>query len=92
MVTLTDIVVIKRDPLKEKIGSIFIPECVKSNEERGIYTGSVVVAGPKCREVKVGDRVFFARTTYVLYQTEEFGEVAGLHESDILGVIEGEPK
>ena len=91
MKTLTDIVVVKRDPLAEKSkGGIYFPESVLKNEEKGIYLGTILVAGPDCKVLKVGDRVAFARSTYVLYTCDEYGEVCGLHESDVLYALNPE--
>lgn len=89
MKTLTDVIVVKRDPLcdRSKGGIILLSEQFK-NEERGVYWGTVLVAGPKCRILREGDRVAFARTTYVKYDSGIHGEVCGLHEADVLVMVE----
>jgi len=87
--TLGDIVLVSKidPPDKTESGLLFIPECAmsRSYEEAGIYFGRVLVAGPDCKELKVGDKIMFARSTYVLWKYKD-KEYRGLHEADALAI------
>jgi co-chaperonin GroES (HSP10) len=88
METLSDIIQVIRDPLIDRTKSgIFIPVETQRNEERGVYTGTVATVGPKCKTLKVGDRVVFYRSQYVLYK-HEGQEYCGMHEADVIARIE----
>jgi co-chaperonin GroES (HSP10) len=86
--TLFDVIVVERDPLPVKSpgGIILLPDWDK-NEEVGIYTGTVKVAGPKCHTLKVGDHIIYHRSNYapMEYEGEEFSV---FHESEVLALIE----
>jgi chaperonin GroES len=49
-------IVVQRDEAQDKIGSIYIPE---TNQTRPVV-GTVKAVGPEVREVKVGDRIYYA--------------------------------
>ena len=94
--TLGDIVIVK--PLDEdyfvsgqrKGSRIFIPDWIRNNHERGVVRGNVVVAGPKCVNVKVGDVVIVNKPWAAWENLEQFGGVrcAILHEVELLAKIE----
>ena len=88
MRTLSDIVIIAKDPLPcvSKEGIILLPDYTL-NEELGIYTGKIKIAGEKCHTLKPGDKVIFHRSQYspMTYEGENFSVC---HESEVLAVIE----
>src|SRR3990167_5752740 len=74
---LNDIVIIAEDPMEPEIdkrsglnedvvnsikdGKLFIPETAQYALEKYPCRGLVMSAGSKCKHVKIGDRVIFAR-------------------------------
>ena len=50
-------VLIKPEDNPEKIGSIIIPKTVKEKPN----LGTVIQAGPACKEISVGDKVHYQR-------------------------------
>lgn len=89
MRTLNDIIVVERDPLPDRSESgkiILLPDWNK-NEEVGVYTGRVKVAGPDCKELKVGDHIMYHRSQYV--PMEHAGEEFSVfHETHVLAKLE----
>ncbi len=93
---LHDRIVVKRITAEEKTsGGIIIPDTVKEKP----MEGQVIAAGPGARneqgaivalDVKAGDRVLFGKWsgTEVKLDGEE---LLIMKESDIMGVIEGQP-
>lgn len=91
METLTDIIVVERDPPITKIGSIHLPECMidadKNEMERGVLIGTVKVAGPKCKVLKPGSRIMFHRSQRV--EMEHQGkDFSVFHEKDTLAIVD----
>ena len=89
MRTLTDIIVVERDPLPDRSKSgliILLPDWEK-NEEVGIYFGRVKVAGPDCKELKVGDHIIYNRSQYVPME-HDGKEFSVFHESHVLAKLE----
>lgn len=90
LATLEDIILVtKIDPPDRSPGGIWIPDCAMSRtyEETGIYFGEVLVCGPDCKELKVGDKIMFARMTYVLWEWEG-KQYRGLRERDVLAKVD----
>ena len=93
---LHDRVVVRRLTAEEKtIGGIIIPDTAKEKP----MEGEIIAAGPGARndagavaalEVKAGDRVLFGKWsgTEVKLDGEE---LLIMKESDIMGIIEGQP-
>jgi chaperonin GroES len=92
---LADRVVVK--PLEEEVqtfagGELVLPDTAKEKPQQG----EVVAVGPGRRdegkriplEVKVGDRVVFAKYAGTKYKTEDGDEIQFMKESDILAILE----
>jgi co-chaperonin GroES (HSP10) len=89
MKTLTDVIVVERDPLPDKSESgliILLPDWEKC-EEVGVYFGRVKVAGPDCKVLKVGDHIMYHRSNYVPMEHDNC-DFAVFHESEVLAVLE----
>ena len=97
--TIGDIIIVK--PLDEdyfvsgqrKGSRIFIPDWIRNAHERGVVRGHVVVAGPKCVNVKVGDLVVVNKPWAHWENLAEYGgqRCAFLHEHEILLLLEEGP-
>ena len=92
METLTDVIVVKRDPPVTRIGSIHLPECMidadRNEMERGVLIGTVKVVGPDCKTLKPGMRIMFHRSQRVEMEHEGV-DFSVFHERDTLAVVEG---
>jgi chaperonin GroES len=87
--TLGDIVLCtKENPPDKSPGGIWIPDSAlcRSYEEKGLYFATVIVAGPDCKELKIGDQIMFARSTYVRWSYKD-KEYRGLRERDVLAIV-----
>ena len=52
---MRDLVLIRRDKRQGKVGSFELPTAYREQSDRG----TVLATGPKCKEIKDGDRVFW---------------------------------
>jgi co-chaperonin GroES (HSP10) len=87
MRTLTDIIVAERDPSPEKSpGGIWFALDWQKQEEVGVYYGRVKVAGPDCKELKVGDHIMYHRSNYVPME-HEGQDFAVFHEHEVLALL-----
>ena len=78
-------VVIRRAPITDKIGSIYLPERSKQRPQEA----EVVAVGPEVESVSPGMRVLIGR--YAGVEFTEVGETLVLvWEKDLLGILEGE--
>lgn len=84
---MNDQVVIKRDPPQTTYASgLIIPD---AHVDFRSTAGTVLAVGPKCNEVKIGDRVLLHIYGGVEHRVD--GDLVGLwKEDDIFGVIEPE--
>lgn len=74
-------VVVKRDKPEEKtINNIVIPNKEKQN------TGEVMAVGIDCKELKIGDRVLFAKYVVGEYQDGD-DELILIKEEEIWGIL-----
>lgn len=100
---LKDNVLVKQDPPKEKVGSLFVPQ-----GSRDLYedTGTVVAVGPGRistggeiirPDVKIGDRVLFVRQPGSALNPDtregesEWESLLMMKAENIIGVLEPEP-
>lgn len=92
---LKDNILVKQDPAKEKLGSLFVPENTRDLQED---VGTVIAVGPgrlteggKLVEVsvKVGDRVVFKRrpASYLGDFHPDWKDLLMLKDEDMVGVI-----
>lgn len=100
MQTLNDIIIVKPVPddyfasglgtASGGKGSIFIPEWIRDSHMRGVVRCHVMVAGPKCKVVKVGDIVIVNKPVCHWENLAEYdGARCGfLHEPELLAVVE----
>jgi chaperonin GroES len=92
---LADRVVVK--PLEKEVqtfarGELVLPDTAKEKPQQG----EVIAVGPGRREegvrippeVKVGDKVVFAKYAGTKYKTQDGDEIQFMKESDILAVLE----
>jgi hypothetical protein len=96
METLGDIIIVKPcaddyfvSGHKEN-SRIFIPDWIRNAHERGVVRGHVVVVGPKCQNVKLGDLVVVNKSWCHWENLEQFDGVrcAILHERELLLLLE----
>lgn len=91
MRTIGDIIVARRDPPIDKIGSIILPQCMIDadlNEvERGVLIGTVQTVGPDCKELKPGMRIMYHRSQRVEME-HEGTDFSVMHENQILAIVE----
>ena len=90
LTTLQDLIIVSKiDPADKTKGGIIIPDIAlfKRFEEKGIYFGQILIIGPDCKSLKVGDKVMFARMTYILfgYQGTNY---RCLHEKNCLATVD----
>jgi hypothetical protein len=88
---LRNILLVRTDPVSEKVGSIFLPHM-----KQGFYAGmphemlahaTVLSVGPKVR-LKVGDRVCFTRTNFARMQFLQDGTVVGwIQDQHLAGML-----
>lgn len=71
----------------DKIGSIFVPQQAKQRTDQGI----VMYRGPQCKELRVGDHVFFSGYTGTKVYLEEHGELIFMSEQDVAFANTSEP-
>lgn len=71
-------------------GSIFIPEWIRDAHLRGVVRAHVMVAGPKCKVVRVGDLVIINKPVAHWENLVEYDNArcAFLHENELLAVVE----
>lgn len=86
-------VVVKPDPLEEKVGSIILAHENKSASKHRIQTGTVLRMGPLVWSqydgpnwAKEGDKVLFIAHGGIIFK-EEDEEIRILNDEDIIGVI-----
>jgi chaperonin GroES len=92
---LADRVVVK--PLEDEVqtfagGELVLPDTAKEKPQQG----EVIAVGPGRREdgdrvpleIKVGDKVVFAKYAGTKYKTEDGDEIHFMKESDILAILE----
>ncbi len=73
-------VVIEREVMGEKIGSIVIPE----KSRHGAQVGTVRAIGPDVTTVAIGDKVLFGK--YTTSDVREYGLF--IWEADIIAILE----
>lgn len=85
---LRNMVFVRTELLPEYIGSVFIPETLRSSysqlPHKVMLQALVIGAGPQCKEVKIGDRVAFSRLFFARWQQMEDKTLVGwLNEDNI---------
>ena len=92
-------VVIRMDPVPDKVGSLYLPETKKERDELAMDEGTLVAVSPLAfsyadwpeqDQPKVGDRVLFAQYAGRLW---ERGGVKYrlIKDKDIVAVVQGKP-
>ena len=88
MHTLSDIIIVERDPTPEmSSGGIILLSDWDAQEEVGVYYGRVKVAGPDCKTLKAGDHIMYHRSNYVPME-HDGRDFAVFREPEVLAVIE----
>lgn len=94
MRTIGNIIICKTDGddyrasgFKTPESKIFIPDWIRNATERGVVRGRVLCAGPKCRNVAVGDHVVWHKSA-CHWETIEGQDLAFLHETDLWARID----
>lgn len=81
---LNDGVLLRQDPKKEKIGTLYVPETTRELYED---VGTIVALGPKVENLAVGDRVMFKRRPASALEGEWEGLLM-LKQEDVIGCVE----
>lgn len=69
-----------------KSGTLIIPDTAQYALEKFPFQGEVIAIGPKVKEIKVGDKVLFARLGGMRWQ-ECDKQVISIREADVLAIL-----
>lgn len=91
MRTLHDIIAVEKiEPDQKSKGGIWLPDCVTSNIEKGVYFGIVKAVGDEVKDLKAGDKIMFLRWENELWDDDDHKNYCGLHEHDVIALIDDE--
>lgn len=92
-------VLVKPDPVSEKIGSIILPEATKEADKHACQKGTLVAVGenaweeaasrsPHFRKPAAGDRVMIGKYTGVRLKGSDGEDYVLLNDEDVIGRLE----
>lgn len=90
-------VLVKPDPVQEKIGNIYVPDTAK-DKAKFAGTKAVLIAagdnafaewGSEARKPKPGDRIHFAQYTGAWLTGDDGEEYLVMNDKDVTGILEG---